>query len=578
MKKLFLTLVIGLVFSSQVMAQSLVAKVNRTEVPVGETFLLTLDYDGGNTSETPNFNALDNDFTIYSVSNSFQSRFINGVSSQLRQWQVMLMPKSEGEISIPSLFLGNLQSDPIKINVISGSNSKNSAENTANQPRFAISGIANNKKPYVQQQIDYTITLYDTGGLQGDEPQFMDNGQNEWIIRNLKQPEVNAKIINGKSVREIKFYYALFPQKSGKLKTPEVQFNGFYLTNNRRGADEFDELFGGGLLGANFGMSEMFATRNPVVLKVKPLEIDVQPIPADYAGNWWLPATNVTLYSEWEPKNPVFKVGEAVNRTVYIKAIGVIENQLPEIGFKKVANIKQYPEKAIAQNGIENDEIVAVKKVSNVYIPETAGKMSLPEISINWFNVATQQIEKATLPTVNIEVLPGANSSTNAAPTIKQRGEEVENIAKEVKDVLAEEMPTEKTAWNIYILAIVPFLLGILISYFLFRPRKNKISLAEYKKMVIASAKDKDLRYLRDNLIAWANLNFSDEKITNLKDIVQYTNNKDFEKQLDILSAELYSKSKGDWNPQVFIEIFAKVNKAKGAKKNSSSPLPELYK
>lgn len=565
-------------FSISASAQSLVAKVNRTEVPVGETFLLTLDYDGGNTSETPNFNALDNDFTIYSVSNSFQSRFINGVSSQLRQWQVMLMPKSEGEISIPSLTLGDLQSDAIKINVISGAGSSNQASNQENQPRFAISGTANNKKPYVQQQVDYTISLYDTGGLQGDEPQFIDNGQNEWIIRNLKQPEVNAKIINGKSVREIKFFYALFPQKSGKLKTPEVQFKGFYLTNNRRGSDEFDELFGGGLLGANFGLSEMFATRNPVVLKVKPLEVEVQPIPADYAGNWWLPATNVTLYSEWEPKNPVFKVGEAINRSVYVKAIGVVESQLPDIKFKKIANIKQYPEKAVAQNGIENNEIVAIKKVSNVYIPEVSGKMSLPEISINWFNVATQKIEKATLPAVNIEVLPGANMPKGEASTIKQRGEEIKEIATDVKEVLVQETPDKKIAWNIYILAIVPFILGILISYFLFRPRKNKTSLADYKKMVIASATNKDLRYLRDNLVAWAILHFGDEKITNLKDILQYTNNKEFEKQLDILTAELYSNSKSDWNPRVFIEVFSKISKDKKAKNGSFSPLPELYK
>lgn len=578
MKKFILTLLMALSFSFAASAQSLVAKVNRSEVPVGETFLLTLDYDGGNTSETPNFNLLDHDFTIYSVSNSFQSRFINGVSSQLRQWQVTLMPKSEGEISIPSLALGNLQSNPIKISVISGAGSKNQASNQANQPRFAISGMANNKKPYVQQQIDYTISLYDTGGLQGDEPQFMDNGKNEWIIRNLKQPEVNAKIINGKSVREIKFFYALFPQKSGKLQTPEVQFNGFYLTNNRRGVDEFDELFGEGLLGTNFGLSEMFATRNPVVLKVKPLEIDVQPIPAEYAGNWWLPATNVTLYSEWEPKNPVFKVGEAINRSVYIRAIGVVESQLPDISFRKIANIKQYPEKAVAQNGIENNEIVAVKKVSNVYIPEVKGKMSLPEISIDWFNVTTQKIEKATLPAVNIEVLEGANAPTPKAQNIKQRGEEIKEVAKDVKEVLAQETPAEKMAWSIYILAIIPFLLGILISYFLFRPRRNKISLTDYKKMVIASAKDKDLRYLRDNLIAWANLHYGDEKITNLKDILQYAKNKDFEKQLDILTAELYSNSRGDWNPLIFIEIFNKISKAKGSKKEASSPLPELYK
>ena len=89
----------------------------------------------------------------------------------------------------------------------------------------------------------------------------------------------------------------------------------------------------------------MFATRNPVVLNTKPIEVNVRPIPPANNGNWWLPAESVKLYAEWSPQRPVFKVGEAVSRTVYLKAVGVVENQLPDIKFRDVAGLKQYPEK-----------------------------------------------------------------------------------------------------------------------------------------------------------------------------------------------------------------------------------------
>lgn len=586
MKKIIFTLIFTLCFTAQGMAQSLTAKVNRTEIPAGETFLLTLDYDGGNTSETPDFSNLDNDFTIYSVSNSYQSRFINGTTSQLRQWQIALMPKKAGNIIIPPLSLGSLQSNPISLKVVAPGSERQVRQDVhgkQNQPRFAIRGTADNTSPYVQQQINYTVTLYDTGGLQGDEPQFMDNGKNEWIIRNLKAPEISSKVINGQQMREIKFFYALFPQKSGVLETPEVRFNGYYLTQNRRGADPFEDMFGAGMLGANIGgFSDMFATRNPVSLRVKPEQISVRGIPQENNGNWWLPATKVSLYSEWEPKNPIFRAGEAVNRTIYLKAVGVIENQLPEINFKQVKGLKQYPEKAISQNGIENNEIVAVKKVANVYIPNQTGKMTLPEIEVNWFNVTSGQMEKSVLPAVNIDVLPG-NTTVQQATNTGQRGEKIEQIAEETAQALDQgaAFPEEPKKWKFYLWLGAAFLGGILISSILFRltrPQNGHVSAHNYKRQVIVAAKSQDLRALRDALIAWGAQYFHDENITNIKDVLKHIKNKEFERQTEILTARMYAPAKTEWDAAAFIKAFEKASSRKARKVSAEAPLPKLYK
>ncbi len=584
MKKFIFALLIGLCFSFNVSAQSLTAKANRTNVPLGETFLLTLDYDGASTSATPDFNVLDKDFTIYSVSNSFQSRYVNGNVSQLRQWQIALMPKNSGTITIPSITLDNLKSNSLTIHVSDTATVSPDTASNASQPRFAIRGTADNKNPYIQQQITYTITLYDTGGLQGEAPQFLDNGQNDWIIRSLREPEVNSKVINGKSVREIKFFYALFPQKSGLLKTPEVRFNGYYLTNSRIGSDPFEDMFGGNLLGAGIGLSDMFATRNPVSLAVKPLEIQVRPAPQENNGNWWLPATKVTLFSEWQPKNPSFKVGEAVNRTVYLKAVGVVENQLPEIKFNKVSGIKQYPEKAVSQSGIENNEIVAVKKVSNVYIPSTSGKNTLPAIEVKWFNVKTNQMETAVLPEVNINVAPADSvPSANSEPqddTLVQRGKNIEEIGEDLVNITEQTLPNVPNNLKLYIYAVASFLIGLIVSYFLFRTQKvsGNENTGNYKKKVLSSAKNKDFRSLRDNIILWAADHYRDDNIKNIKDVLKYTRNKDFERQLEILISLLYSDNQSEWNEKEFTEIFDKVNKQKIKNKSSTAaPLPKLY-
>ena len=438
-----------------------------------------------------------------------------------------------------------------------------------------------NKTPYVQQQIDYTIKIYDTGGLQGEAPQFIEDGSNNWIIRSLGAPTVGSKIVNGRSLREITFRYALFPQKSGVLQTPEVQFNGYYLTRSRGMNDPFDDLFGSRLGG--IGFADMFATRNPVMLTVKPERINVQPIPTTNNGSWWLPAQQVALLAEWEPRQPVFKVGEAVNRTIYLKAVGIAESQLPELNFASVPGLKQYPDKAVASSGIDNGQVVAVKKISNVYIPTRAGKMTIPEIAVDWFNVRTNRIERAVLPPVNINVQPAEDATVVAdepTPTIEDRTKTLENVTDEVAELVETSLPQGRT-YLPYFIGGAAFLLGILVSWLIFGGRKQIQSVEEvkdYEKYIIRSAKDKDYRGLRDGLIAWARDHWHNSKITNLKDVALAAGNKDFAVQLENLGALLYAPDGGEFNAEIFLKTFDKVRKAKIKSCGDDQPLPKLYK
>lgn len=241
-KSVSLSILLGVAFIGAAWAQTFNAAVNRTEVPQGETFVLTLELADGSDSGNPDLSVLDKDFIVYSVGNAFSYNYINGVASKSRQWQIALMPKNSGKITVPSIKLGNLETQPITLNVIPASAAATEASagtggyqapQQMNRPKFSMTAEIGNPNPYVQQQVDYTLKIYDTGGLQGDMPQFIEDGSNNWIIRSLGEPIVGSKIVNGRSLREITFRYALFPQKSGVLPTPEVRFNGYYLTRSR---------------------------------------------------------------------------------------------------------------------------------------------------------------------------------------------------------------------------------------------------------------------------------------------------------------------------------------------------------
>lgn len=591
-KSVSLSILLGVAFIGAAWAQTFNAAVNRTEVPQGETFVLTLELADGSDSGNPDLSVLDKDFIVYSVGNAFSYNYINGVASKSRQWQIALMPKNSGKITVPSIKLGNLETQPITLNVIPASAAATEtsagtggyqAPQQMNRPKFSMTAEIGNPNPYVQQQVDYTLKIYDTGGLQGDMPQFIEDGSNNWIIRSLGEPTVGSKIVNGRSLREITFRYALFPQKSGVLPTPEVRFNGYYLTRSRGMNDPFDDLFGGNL--GSIGFVDMFATRNPVLLTAKPEKVNVQPIPSDNNGNWWLPAQQVALFAEWEPRQPVFKVGEAVNRTIYLKAVGVAESQLPELNLASVSGLKQYPDKAVASSGIENGQVVAVKKISNVYIPNRAGKMTIPEIAVDWFNVRTNRMERAVLPVMNIEVLPGAAVETAPAPQPETRPESpsrvLEDVANETENLVERSIP-QGLPYLPYIIAAAAFLLGIVVSWMLFGMRnkaRNADDIKDFDRYIVRAAKSKDYRALRDGLISWARDRWNDSKITNLKDVAKAVGNKEFAAQLDGLAASLYAPEGGEFKTEAFLKAFEKIRKAKvKSRTGDAQPLPKLYK
>lgn len=591
-KSVSLSILLGVAFIGAAWAQTFNAAVNRTEVPQGETFVLTLELADGSDSGNPDLSVLDKDFIVYSVGNAFSYNYINGVASKSRQWQIALMPKNSGKITVPSIKLGNLETQPITLNVIPASAAATEASagtggyqapQQMNRPKFSMTAEIGNPNPYVQQQVDYTLKIYDTGGLQGDMPQFIEDGSNNWIIRSLGEPTVGSKIVNGRSLREITFRYALFPQKSGVLHTPEVRFNGYYLTRSRGMNDPFDDLFGGNL--GSIGFVDMFATRNPVLLTAKPEKVNVQPIPSDNNGNWWLPAQQVALFAEWEPRQPVFKVGEAVNRTIYLKAVGVAESQLPELNLASVSGLKQYPDKAVASSGIENGQVVAVKKISNVYIPNRAGKMTIPEIAVDWFNVRTNRMERAVLPAMNIEVLPGAAVETAPAPQPETRPESpsrvLEDVVNETENLVERSIP-QGLPYLPYIIAAAAFLLGIVVSWMLFGMRnksRNADDIKDFDRYIVRAAKSKDYRALRDGLISWARNRWNDSKITNLKDVAKAVGNKEFAAQLDGLAASLYAPEGGEFKTEAFLKAFEKVRKAKvKSRTGDTQPLPKLYK
>ena len=561
MKKFLAVFLMSFVVVFSANAQSLTARVNRNPVPLGEAFVLTLQYDGGIVNSAPDLSPLDKGFQVISVEKSFQTSNINGQVSQSNQWHVVMAALEKGRAVIPAITVENYSSNPVEIDVVDAGSVPVEQQNTAQvKPNFLVEAVVDNKNPFVQQQINYTLRVYDGGGLQGGEPQIMGDVSDEWIIRVSKQPTIGTEKVNDKDMRVIDFHYALFPQKSGFLRTPEFRFNGYYVTQDNSRRRSF--------------FNSMFAVRNPVVLAAKPIEIDVKP--AVKGSSWWIPSSNVEIHAEWDGTGDNFKVDEAFTRTVYLRAEGVLAQQLPNIEFEEIDGIKQYPEKPVEEVVVVNDRIIGIKKVSNVYIPSKAGNFIIPEIKVNWFNIETGNIETAKVEAVEIDVRGALGKAVvhEAKAEIKQALPNVENhIRLSDNDTSAKDL-----GWMVYLAIFGAFVLGIGFSALFFRSSSNKAARINSAKVIFEALRDNDLNKLRDTLIFWANEKFDGARAHNLNQVSQLVKNKAFSEGIEQLNATLYGKKDALFDRIKFAETFKLVDKKTVKKaKTVKQPLPGLY-
>ena len=568
MKKILIAIVLTIITVFSAQAGNFTAKVNRNHVPMGETFVLTLQYDDAPGTSEPDLTPLQKDFNIYSVGRNYQSSIINGETSHTYQWNVVLSPKVENVAIIPSIGFKNFSSSPIQIIVDAAPEQKQN---------ISMSYDISNSSPYLQEQIIYTLTIRTTENLQGALPQFIDDGSQSWIIKQISEPIVDTELDNGIESKIVTIKYALFPQKSGFLQIPQIRLHAYYPDKNRGRPTSslFSAFFNEELLNS-FGFNNNV---KKVDLTTNPQTIEVSPIPSENNGYWWLPSQQLTISSDWDNNLPSLKEGEPINRHITLAAAGIIDTQLPKLSFKEVSGLKQYPEKPEISSYVTPNGIVSQMNINVVYIPEKDGIVNIPEITVPWYNLETKQMDSSTLPSLQINV------ANNPALSVDNNNAMVQ----ESKILLPEEnnkAPKEQVRISnnkIYALLALSFVLGLFFSWVLLRDKKGKTTAKIKAEPVLLKATfstaGKNAKEIRDIVISWARANYPKTKILNLDDVEHLVADKKFSEILQQLKKDLYSGKKQGFNSYELEKMMREhSSQRRKTSKKGEAPLPELYK
>lgn len=371
--------------------QALRAYLDRDHANLGDT--VTLNIEGVDASATPDLAPLAADFDVLGTSSSSSVQIVNGRARTSSQLGIALRPKRAGVLTIPPLRVGGAMTQPLMLTVTSAPSG--GAQGGPDDDAFLEASIAA-PTPYVGQQDVYTLRLFYGSGMTGgqlQEPQA--NGAQLIHLNNDTRYQTQR---NGRNYQVIERHYALIPQHAERIVVRGPTFMGQMLSSN--GNDPFGAFFDDG---------------TPVQARAEDITLSVRAIPAN-AGTPWLPAQSVQLQLTGLPANGRAQAGEPLSVTMTIDALGVSADRLPEPQLPPIDGARVYPDKTQDATRDDGHWLHGTRTRTFAIVPGHGGALTIPAITLNWWNVTADRAEQARVPAHTITVGAAATTAPGTPP------------------------------------------------------------------------------------------------------------------------------------------------------------------
>ncbi len=572
--------VIGLLLFLVIMETqaSITAYLDRDQVSEGESVHLTIEAEG-QISTMPNTDTLNKDFDVMGVASGSRVNIINGRVNASTTWNISLIPKRSGELTIPSLRINGKQTPALALRVNEASESLSSDATT---PVF-IETEVDKMDPYVQGMVLYTMRVFYTVNLANaslSDPQA-DNA----LIHRMGEDRNYSEVRNGVTYQVVERQYAIFPQTSGELvlAAPILDAQIPESTSQR------DYLF-----------NRMMMQTRPMRLRGDPYQLSVQPRPDQNGSAHWLPAESVELTETWEPAQGELTVSEPLTRIITIKASSMTGEQLPDLQFPELEGFKIYPDRTQPKTHNLPNNVSGEKTLRLAYLPAQAGTFTLPSVTLNWWDTESDQQRVATLPERVVEVkpaknrqhmstqlapFPGMNELTQPAPSNKIEGDSF--LTPQSGGDMAPLLKTSQTVW--FWVSLVFAVLWLLTLGLWWRNRRAPINREEQgidqakpentnkaRKQFLSACNKNDPKLARQALLNWAAINWPKSPPAGLDELALRLNNEEAGAALNELDRVLYQDKSASWDGQKLAQAI-KLLPDQTIDSNKEIKLPDLY-
>lgn len=229
--------------------------VDRGNLTADDTFVLSLKATAGEDLNKTNFGALNQDFDALESRRESNVSIINGRRESTRVLHITLAPKRSGRLVIPALTVDGFRTAPITLMVKDSRDDLNAFD-----PVF-VEAEVDSRRVYVQAQLLFTFRIYRAISL-------TDMGYSGLEIGNASTEQLESanyvRNIDGQDYQVNELRFAIFPQQSGTLEIPALEFTARQATQRR-------------------GFFDLGSRGKPLRRKTDPIKVKVLPIPDDYS-------------------------------------------------------------------------------------------------------------------------------------------------------------------------------------------------------------------------------------------------------------------------------------------------------
>lgn len=516
------------------------AMADRAEIESNESFNLTISSDDI-TLIGPDISVVEKDFDILGRNELSRTIDINGRISKTRSWIFSLMPKRQGELTLPPIAVGSEVTEPIKITVAKvGQDDLGGAD-------VIVSAELDRTETWVQAQVVYTIKILTAVAPRQprlDEPQISGG---EVLIQQLGDDTRYESVIEGRRYAVVERRYALFPQQSGDLEIAPARYSARLWERSRLSSRKL------------FQSEKLRLTVQPI-----------PPAPAAFPDAAWLPATQLVLTERWSPESLAVSAGEPVTRVLRLAAVGLLSNQLPEMPGFDAPGMRVYPDQPELETTDSADGVVGFRTERYAIIAADAGEYTVAELAVPWWNVTTGKWATATLPEVSLSV---------ASTTLPGAADAQAEIGVDNPDY-TETAAESETVWRTVSLALAAGWAVTLAAVFWRRrdpkPRQERPpeapSFRRARRLVRearSAARANEPRQAAERLLEWAATNWPDTRTRSLGELAQRVPEPLRSAVID-LHAALYGNSAEPWQGDVLAESLSTLTDLPSRKINRS--------
>ncbi len=393
---LLLALLHGLLFcTAQAQAAELVASVDRSRLSSGETVELTLESSDVTQFGKPDLTALEPLFEVRGTRQVNQLNTLSGENQATTRWIVTLLPRQNGSVVIPSLQLGELQSQPITLQVVESETQDNPDKRAA----VFIDASLDQTSVYVQAQAVLTLRIYHSVSLYDDSS-----------LPPLQIPDARIEQL-GESRTYEKGHRRPAPRRDRNAlrDLPATQWRTDHSgTGLQRRA---------GRPTTGTGLSPRAQSRQADARHLGRVAVDGQGQTHHLSGRCpWLPARSLTLSESWSPEPDHTQVGDSLTRSLTVKAEGLSSTQLPPLPGTDVGDLRRYPDQPVLGNQNSERGLVGSREDREALVPTRTGAIELPTVDVVWWNTFEDHLEHSSLParTLHVAANPSLMADTPA--------------------------------------------------------------------------------------------------------------------------------------------------------------------